>query len=101
MSDNELLVIDSDGLDEAQRSGNACAVCRKAWPRPDVLVGRLPDQRNVYTCGPCSSSVPTARAFVAAVNNALENTQPAALPPSAPDDRRVGRHRWQRRPLTP
>lgn len=56
--ENELLMIDPHGLNRAQRSGQACAVCRKVWPRPEVLVGRLPDQRRVYACWPCSRTVP-------------------------------------------
>jgi hypothetical protein len=53
--DEILLAIDPDGLSELQCDGGACVVCRKAWPRPPVVVGRLPDLRMVYACDDCAT----------------------------------------------
>lgn len=53
--DETLLVFDPAGLSKSQRAGGACVVCRKAWPRPIVVVGQLPDLRTVYACGDCAT----------------------------------------------
>ncbi|GAA4085319.1 hypothetical protein [Actinomadura miaoliensis] len=42
--------IDGSDLTDTQRAGNACAVCGKTWPRPTVLIGRLPDGRQLLIC---------------------------------------------------
>jgi hypothetical protein len=43
-------VIDPHGLTTAQRHGDACASCRKSFPRPRVPIGRFPDGRPVLVC---------------------------------------------------
>jgi hypothetical protein len=48
------LVFDPSGLSPRQRRGRACVVCQKAWPLPEVKVGRLPDENEVYACWDCS-----------------------------------------------
>jgi hypothetical protein len=54
--------VDPGGLSTAQRLGDACAVCRKKWPRPRVLVGRLPDSTGVFACDDCAPAPPVPRA---------------------------------------
>lgn len=51
-------VFDPAGLDPAQRDGRACVACHKAWPCPEVKVGRLPDDREVYACDDCAVMLP-------------------------------------------
>ncbi|WP_037559923.1 hypothetical protein [Spirillospora albida] len=75
------LLIDPACLDERQRDGDACAVCSKAWPRPVVRVGRLPDDRGVYACPECATAFPSAREVPAPVTPLV----PAASAPARPD----------------
>ncbi|WP_131740431.1 hypothetical protein [Actinomadura roseirufa] len=53
--------IDPGVLDNAQRRGVACVVCRKRWPRPRVRVGRLPDSSGVFACAECAPAPPAPR----------------------------------------
>jgi hypothetical protein len=62
--DETLLAVDPAGLSEPQRDGGACVVCRKAWPRPIMAVGVLPDLRKVYACGDCATAFAPAAAPV-------------------------------------
>jgi hypothetical protein len=55
-------IVDPGGLSTAQRLGDACVVCRKKWPRPRVLVGRLPDSTGVFACDDCAPAPPVPRA---------------------------------------
>lgn len=52
------LVFDPTALDRRQRAARACVVCRKAWPLPEVAVGRLPDLTKVFACRPCADALP-------------------------------------------
>jgi hypothetical protein len=53
IADATIIVFDPVALSAAQRVGDACVVCRKSWPRPGVVVGRLPDRHSVYACAEC------------------------------------------------
>jgi hypothetical protein len=52
------LVFDPVGLSRPQRDGRACVVCMKAWPLPEVQVGRLPDDADLYACAECADLLP-------------------------------------------
>jgi hypothetical protein len=52
------LTFDPSVLSAAQRSGDACIVCHKQWPRPSVRVGRLPDGAGVFACADCAPTLP-------------------------------------------
>lgn len=56
-----LPAIDPRTLTTAQRSGRACAVCGKRWPRPSTHVGTLPDGGPVLACGECDVVVEPSR----------------------------------------
>nr|WP_084265524.1 hypothetical protein [Actinomadura macra] len=53
--------VDPDALTDAQRTGDACVVCRKKWPRPRIRVGRLPDASGVFACDDCAPAPPAPR----------------------------------------
>lgn len=61
------LVFDPVGLSRPQRDGRACVVCMKAWPLPEVQVGRLPDDRDVYACAECSDLLTDAAGILVSV----------------------------------
>ncbi|MCC5578705.1 hypothetical protein IMZ11_24050 [Microtetraspora sp. AC03309] len=48
---------DPAGLTATQLDGDACVVCHKKWPRPRVLVGRLPDDAPVHACDDCAEAL--------------------------------------------
>jgi hypothetical protein len=52
-----LLTFDPEDLTCAQRYGDACVVCHKKWPRPRILVGRLPDGATVLACHDCAEAL--------------------------------------------
>jgi hypothetical protein len=52
-----MLTFDPVGLTPVQREGDACVVCHKKWPRPRVLVGRLPDSAPVHACDDCAEAL--------------------------------------------
>lgn len=64
----EQLVWDPEPLDDAQRTGDACVVCGKRWPRPITPVGVLgrsdtdslfdvTEPTTVYSCAECAPAV--------------------------------------------
>lgn len=97
------LLIDPACLDERQRDGDACAVCSKAWPRPEVRVGHLPDDRSVYACRECATAFPSARETPAPVTPlprpVLTAPRPDAMPGAAAQAPRA-EHRRPRRHWT-
>jgi hypothetical protein len=62
MSGADELTFDPGALSAAQRSGDACVVCHKMWPRPHVRVGRLPTGSGVFACADCASALPGSHA---------------------------------------
>lgn len=48
------IVFDPADLTRAQRAGSACVSCRKAWPRPSVRIGVIPDGTPVHACPECA-----------------------------------------------
>ncbi|TDD92614.1 hypothetical protein E1298_10500 [Actinomadura rubrisoli] len=71
--------LDPGALSTAQRLGDACAVCRKRWPRPRVRVGRLPDSSGVFACDDCAVFT-QSRAKVPAWRQRLLNPGPSCSP---------------------
>lgn len=71
---------DPTTLTTAQRDGEACAVCRKKWPRPRHRVGRLPDSSGVFACDDCAPALPAPRAKRAPRETATNAGAPAARP---------------------
>lgn len=49
-----LPVIDPADLNAAQRSGAACVVCDKRWPRPRRQAGTVPGGARVNSCEECA-----------------------------------------------
>lgn len=51
------IVFDAAPLTGMQRTGDACVVCFKRWPRPGVPVGQVPNGDTVRACPACAPAV--------------------------------------------
>lgn len=52
-SDFPEIVLDPAPMTGAQRAGDACVVCFKKWPRPQIPVGIIPNGDTVRACAEC------------------------------------------------
>lgn len=59
------VVFDPAALTAAQRAGVGCVICQKSWPRPEVVVGRVPDRRPVFACAECADVVGSMQMAIA------------------------------------